>query len=53
MTHHKANLSVKDCSGCGRSFSWRKKWRLVWEHVKYCSERCRRSSKNSLGKNKS
>ena len=25
---------------CKRPFNWRKKWRLNWEFVKYCSKRC-------------
>ncbi|WP_366523487.1 DUF2256 domain-containing protein [uncultured Sulfitobacter sp.] len=28
---------------CGRPFTWRKKWATVWEDVRYCSERCRRT----------
>ncbi|WP_242427349.1 DUF2256 domain-containing protein [Flammeovirga pacifica] len=28
---------------CGRDFSWRKKWKTVWDEVKYCSEKCRRN----------
>ncbi|MEM8868154.1 MAG: DUF2256 domain-containing protein [Verrucomicrobiota bacterium] len=39
----KANLPSKVCPVCLRPFSWRKKWRLCWESVRYCSERCRRS----------
>ena len=26
------------------NFVWRKKWEKVWDEVKYCSERCRRSN---------
>ena len=40
--HRKALLASKDCLICGRPFVWRKKWAKDWEHVKYCSERCRR-----------
>ncbi|MDB4222514.1 DUF2256 domain-containing protein [Granulosicoccus sp.] len=39
----------KQCPVCERPFQNRKKWqsRGLWEAVKYCSERCRRStSKN-------
>ncbi|MDP8567995.1 DUF2256 domain-containing protein [Methylophilus aquaticus] len=25
--------------------AWRKAWARDWEHVKYCSERCRRAAK--------
>ncbi|MCP9774470.1 DUF2256 domain-containing protein [Cyanobium sp. WAJ14-Wanaka] len=32
----------KICPACGRAFQWRKKWKAVWEEVRYCSERCRR-----------
>ncbi|MFL2859541.1 MAG: DUF2256 domain-containing protein [Pontiellaceae bacterium] len=38
------NLS-KICETCGLSFSWRKKWALNWEEVKYCSNRCRKNKK--------
>ncbi|MGS0744225.1 DUF2256 domain-containing protein [Glaciimonas sp. GG7] len=41
----KADLPTKICTGCGLSFTWRKKWALVWDEVKYCSERCRRTKK--------
>jgi hypothetical protein len=30
----------KICKVCGRPFNWRKKWKLNWENVKYCSKRC-------------
>ncbi len=35
----------KVCVYCGRSFAYRKKWERVWDQVKYCSDRCRRSAK--------
>ena len=35
----KKNL-IKKCVICKRSFSWRKKWSLNWENVKYCSKKC-------------
>jgi len=35
---------AKTCARCGRPFTWRKKWERDWATVKYCSERCRRSS---------
>ncbi len=35
------NLPVKTCVTCGRPFTWRKKWALNWEQVKYCSDACR------------
>lgn len=31
----------KVCPICGRRFSWRRKWADDWEHVRYCSKRCR------------
>ncbi|MFF7064982.1 DUF2256 domain-containing protein [Pseudomonas sp. NPDC008258] len=36
-------LPSKVCAACGLPFSWRKRWANCWEHVRYCSERCRRS----------
>jgi len=41
-------LSLKDqtpCPAhtCNKPFSWRKKWKKVWDEVKYCSEKCRRN----------
>ncbi|MBW4982039.1 DUF2256 domain-containing protein [Mameliella sp. CS4] len=41
----KGDLPVKACATCGRPFTWRKKWAKVWEEVRYCSDRCRRSRK--------
>ncbi len=38
----KANLPVKVCAVCQRPFVWRKKWRKVWDEVRYCSDACRR-----------
>lgn len=34
----------KICARCGRPFAWRKKWAREWEHVKYCSDACRRGA---------
>lgn len=39
----KKDLPQKICATCGRPFTWRKKWATVWEQVKYCSEKCKRS----------
>ncbi|MGC6429459.1 MAG: DUF2256 domain-containing protein [Jejuia sp.] len=36
------------CPICKRLFSWRKKWARDWEHVKYCSEKCRRNKTTSV-----
>ncbi|WP_127471043.1 DUF2256 domain-containing protein [Thiomicrorhabdus aquaedulcis] len=45
MAHKKVNLPQKICPICLRPFAWRKKWHNNWEHVLYCSERCRRNAK--------
>jgi len=37
----KQDLPMKPCATCGRPFAWRAKWRLVWDEVRYCSDRCR------------
>ncbi|WP_411694667.1 DUF2256 domain-containing protein [Glaciecola sp.] len=36
----KSELPSKVCPVCGLPFNWRKKWKLNWEEVKYCSKRC-------------
>ncbi|MGA0057678.1 MAG: DUF2256 domain-containing protein [Pelagibacteraceae bacterium] len=33
-------LPEKTCPTCKRPFKWRKKWRLNWDKVKYCSKKC-------------
>ncbi len=43
----KPHLPSKTCVVCGRPMTWRKKWALTWESVKYCSERCRRVGRSS------
>ncbi len=43
----KEHLPQKLCVVCERPFSWRRKWLKCWEDVKYCSERCRRSSRKT------
>ncbi|WP_103191270.1 DUF2256 domain-containing protein [Formosa algae] len=30
----KEHLPQKTCTVCKRPFSWRKKWKTNWEHVK-------------------
>jgi len=45
VAHHKATLPEKTCPVCARPFLWRKKWARDWDHVIYCSERCRRTAK--------
>ncbi|MEM8965709.1 MAG: DUF2256 domain-containing protein [Bacteroidota bacterium] len=39
----KGDLPTKICPVCQRPFTWRKKWKDVWDEVVYCSECCRRS----------
>ncbi|MDG2187327.1 MAG: DUF2256 domain-containing protein [Hyphomicrobiales bacterium] len=34
------NLPQKICLTCKRPFDWRKKWKLNWLNVKYCSKKC-------------
>ncbi|MDB9736613.1 DUF2256 domain-containing protein [Candidatus Pelagibacter sp.] len=36
----KENLPSKICPVCKRPFVWRKKWKLNWDKVKYCSKKC-------------
>ena len=46
-------LNKKDfkiCVVCQRPFNWRKKWEKVWNDVKYCSEKCRRSKSKIIKK---
>ncbi len=47
MPHH-AKRPTKTCPVCGRPFQWRRKWKAVWEEVRYCSERCRRNRNRVL-----
>jgi len=37
----KSSLPSKVCPVCKRPFKWRKKWKLVWKEVIYCSKKCR------------
>ncbi|ETD82486.1 DUF2256 domain-containing protein [Rhodobacter capsulatus] len=39
----KGDLAQKICAGCGRPFSWRRKWARDWDKVRFCSDRCRRA----------
>ncbi|MCB1427605.1 MAG: DUF2256 domain-containing protein [Nitratireductor sp.] len=43
----KSELPVKDCARCGRPFTWRRKWKLCWDTVRYCSERCRNEARGA------
>jgi hypothetical protein len=36
----------KPCAVCGRPIQWRKKWERDWEHVRHCSEGCRRRARS-------
>lgn len=45
---HYVDRPTKICPVCGRPFQWRKKWKDVWEEVRYCSERCRRHRNRAL-----
>lgn len=46
----KANFPTKKCLTCHRPFAWRKKWKAVWEEVKYCSEGCRKFKNPAMRK---
>ncbi|QOL25607.1 DUF2256 domain-containing protein [Thalassotalea sp. LPB0316] len=43
----KSQLPEKLCPVCQRPFRWRKKWRLNWHNVKYCSKACAGNSKHA------
>ncbi|MEL1228052.1 MAG: DUF2256 domain-containing protein [Candidatus Neomarinimicrobiota bacterium] len=43
----KEHLPTKICPVCKLSFTWRKKWRLTWNDVKFCSERCRKNKRKN------
>ena len=42
----KSDIPSKICPVCERPFDWRKKWEKDWDHVKYCSKKCRGIAKN-------
>jgi hypothetical protein len=44
----KGDLPQKICSACLRPFAWRKKWRLNWDEVRYCSEACRKAPRSQV-----
>lgn len=48
MQLSKRNLPSKTCIVCNRPFTWRKKWKKVWDEVKYCSEKCRKNKNSSF-----
>ncbi|WP_394345713.1 DUF2256 domain-containing protein [Cognatitamlana onchidii] len=35
----------KVCPVCNFPFNWRKKWKLNWDSVKYCSAKCRKNKR--------
>ena len=41
----KSNPPRKVCIVCGRPMTWRKKWALTRQGVKFCSDRCRKLRK--------
>jgi hypothetical protein len=43
---NKGYLPSKPCLACQKEMSWRKSWAKNWSEIKYCSERCRKNSKN-------
>ena len=47
MKFKKSNLPTKICLHCKRPFNWRKKWKLVWENVLYCSKKCKSLKKST------
>ncbi len=47
---NKSNLPSKLCEECQRIMTWRKSWAKNWAEVKYCSEACRKLSKNTIAK---
>tara|TARA_B100000945_G_C20081891_1_gene457217 strand:- start:72 stop:251 length:180 start_codon:yes stop_codon:yes gene_type:complete len=50
----KFNLPSKICPICKRPFKWRKKWKIVWNDVTYCSRKCRgiKQKRRSISANK-
>ncbi len=36
---------TKICAACGRRTASRRKWRVEWDEVRYCSRRCRQGSR--------
>jgi len=44
---NKASLPSKPCAACGRPMSWRKAWAKNWAEVRYCSDACRKKTKEA------
>ena len=40
---NKQALPSKPCVACGRDMTWRKRWALNWDGVKFCSDACRKT----------
>jgi hypothetical protein len=45
MKGFKQNLPTKICAFCGKPFQYRKKWKDIWDEVKFCSKKCKGSIK--------
>jgi hypothetical protein len=41
----------KNCVVCGRRMAWRRRWRMNWEDVRYCSKACRRRGLTETDRN--
>ncbi|NHF63473.1 DUF3253 domain-containing protein [Chryseoglobus sp. KN1116] len=42
MDGDSAARAPKTCASCGRRIEWRARWARDWEHVRWCSDACRR-----------
>ena len=40
--HGGDDRAEKTCASCGRRIEWRARWARDWEHVRWCSDACRR-----------
>ena len=43
--HQMKRTDFKICLVCERPMAWRRKWARTWDEVKYCSDACRRKSR--------
>lgn len=43
-------LPTKPCAACGRTITWRKAWERDWDEVRHCSQRCRRTGVDRVGR---
>tara|TARA_B100001175_G_C19006400_1_gene401327 strand:+ start:266 stop:415 length:150 start_codon:yes stop_codon:yes gene_type:complete len=46
----KSDLPSKICLNCKKPFSWRKKWKKVWDEIRFCSKKCKSQSKLKIQK---